>query len=337
MGEVYKAYDTRTERDVAIKVLPANSLRGQRRARFQREARTIARLEHPFVVPLYDFHLPEDPDEQPFLVMRYMTGGTLADKIRRGRLPKEEVVQIIRRIGQALDAAHKRNLVHRDIKPGNILLDDDGYAYLADFGIVKDSAAQESLTGEGQPGTVPYMSPEQIKGEELDGRSDIYALGVVVFEMLTGSLPYGGNLAMIYQGHLNEPIPSVFLHVDDLPDEVDEILRKAMAKNPVDRFRKAEHLARLLEAALQSPTAYMTSRAELVRTQEETFDTESGPAPDGARNHQAVADTAPSPGDAADGGQRRIPPLAGGGRWPGAGAVGGDCPVCKQLARRRER
>ncbi|MCC6605147.1 MAG: protein kinase [Anaerolineae bacterium] len=296
MGEVYKAYDIRTERDVAIKVLPANSLRGQRRARFQREARTIARLEHPFVVPLYDFHLPEDPDEQPFLVMRYMTGGTLADKIRRGRLPREEVVQIIRRVGQALDAAHKRNLVHRDIKPGNILLDDDGYAYLADFGIVKDSAAEESLTGEGQPGTVPYMSPEQIKGEEIDGRSDIYALGVVVFEMLTGSLPYGGNLPMIYQGHLNEPIPSVFLHVDDLPDEVDEILRKALAKNPDERFRKAEHLARLLEAALQSPTAYMTSRAELVRTQEETFDTESGPASDAVPGkNQAVADTAPSP------------------------------------------
>ncbi|MFZ1398009.1 MAG: protein kinase, partial [Candidatus Promineifilaceae bacterium] len=277
MGEVYQAFDTKTERDVAIKVLPANSLLGQRRARFQREARTIARLEHPFVVPLYDFSLPDNPDEQPFLVMRYMTGGTLADKIRHGRLPNDEVIQITRRIGQALDAAHKRNLVHRDIKPGNILLDDDGYAYLADFGIVKDSEAQESLTNDGQPGTAPYMSPEQIMGEELDGRSDIYALGVMVFEMLTGTLPYGGNnLALIFQGHLNEPIPSVFSRVDDLPDEVDEILQKAMAKKPVDRFRKAEHLAHLLEAALQSPTAYMTSRDALVRTQEEMFNTPVG-------------------------------------------------------------
>lgn len=296
MGEVYKAYDTRTERDVAIKVLPANSLQGQRRARFQREARTIARLEHPFVVPLYDFHLPEDTDEQPFLVMRYMTGGTLADKIRRGRLPTEEVAQITRRIGQALDAAHKRNLVHRDIKPGNILLDDDGYAYLADFGIVKDSKAQESLTGEGQPGTVPYMSPEQIRGEVLDGRSDLYALGVVVFEMLTGSLPYGGNLAMIYQGHLNEPVPSIFSRVDDLPVEVDEILRKAMAKKPDERFRKAEHLAKLLEAALQSSTAYMTSRAELVRTQEETFTTDPEPSSGvGSENTPAISETSRSP------------------------------------------
>ncbi|MBK8900435.1 MAG: protein kinase [Anaerolineaceae bacterium] len=298
MGEVYQAYDTHTERDVAIKVLPSNSLKGPRRARFQREARTIARLEHPFVVPLYDFHLPEDPEEQPFLVMRYMTGGTLADKIRRGRLPKEEVVQITRRIGQALDAAHKRNLVHRDIKPGNILLDDDGYAYLADFGIVKDSEAHDSLTGEGQPGTAPYMSPEQIKGEELDGRSDIYALGVVVFEMLTGALPFGGNLGMIFQGHLYEPVPSVFSFVSDLPDEVDELLRKAMAKNPEERFRKAEHLAHLLEAALQSPTAYMTSRDALVRAMEESFDANPGTAVGlsaAPENNQAVSETARSP------------------------------------------
>ena len=277
MGEVYQAFDTKTERDVAIKVLPANSLLGPRRARFQREARTIARLEHPFVVPLYDFNLPESPDEQPFLVMRYMTGGTLADKIRHGRLPNDEVVQITRRVGQALDAAHKRDLVHRDIKPGNILLDDDGYAYLADFGIVKDSKAKESLTNDGQPGTAPYMSPEQIMGNDLDGRSDIYALGVMVFEMLTGTLPFGGNnLALIFQGHLHEPVPSVYSRVKDLPDEIDEILQKAMAKNPADRFRKAEHLAHLLEAALQSPTAYMTSRDALMRTREEQFDTPVG-------------------------------------------------------------
>ncbi|WP_420643343.1 protein kinase domain-containing protein [Candidatus Leptofilum sp.] len=297
MGEVYQAYDTKTERDVAIKILPSDSLKGPRRARFQREARTIARLEHPFVVPLYDFNLPVSQDEQPFLVMRYMTGGTLAKKIRQGRLSGDEVIQITRRIGQALDAAHKRNLVHRDIKPGNILLDDDGYAYLADFGIVKDSEAEEGLTKEGQPGTAPYMSPEQVMGNDLDGRSDIYALGVVVFEMLTGALPFGGNLGMIFQGHVNEPVPSVFKFVNDLPEEVDEILRKAMAKNPQDRFRKAEHLAHLLEAALQSPTAYMTSRDELIRTQEETFDTVtgSGDSGDAYRPDTAVSDTTPTP------------------------------------------
>jgi serine/threonine protein kinase len=280
MGEVYEAFDTKTERHVALKLLPADSLKGPRRARFQREARTIARLEHTFVVPLYDFHLPDNPNEQPFLVMRYMTGGTLADKIRQGRLPSDEVVQITRRIGQALDAAHKKKLVHRDIKPGNILLDDDGYAYLADFGIVKDSESKESLTSDGQPGTAPYMSPEQLGDGKLDGRSDIYALGVVVFEMLTGSLPFGGSLSMIVQGHMHEPVPSVFTFVDDLPDEVDEPLRKAMAKDPADRFSKASHLADLLEAALQSPTAYLTSRDALIRIQEETFATETDSADD---------------------------------------------------------
>ncbi|MCA9920275.1 MAG: serine/threonine protein kinase, partial [Anaerolineales bacterium] len=275
MGEVYEAFDTQTERTVAIKMLPAKVALPRRQERFKREARTVAKLEHPFVVPLYDFSLSEeDQDDPPFLVMRYMMGGSLADKIQQGRLPRDEVITITRRIGQALDEAHKQGLVHRDIKPANILLDQNGYAYLADFGIVKDSGSDERLTGDGQPGTAPYMSPEQVMGQELDGRSDIYALGVVVFEMLTGTLPFGGNnLALIFQGHVNEPVPSVFSRVDDLPDEVDEILHKAMAKKPADRFRKAEHLAHLLEAALQSPTAYMTSRDELVRTLEETFDT----------------------------------------------------------------
>ena len=298
MGEVYQAYDTKTERNVAIKILPADSLKGSRRARFQREARTIARLEHPSVVPLYDFNMPDGPEEQPFLVMRYMTGGTLSDKIKRGRLPHDDVIQITRRIGQALDAAHKRNLIHRDIKPSNILLDDDGYAYLADFGIVKDSAADDSLTGEGQPGTAPYMSPEQIRGEALDGRSDIYALGVVVFEMLTATLPYGGNnQAVILFGHLNEPIPRVYSRVNDLPDEVDEILQKALAKDPADRFHKAEHLAHLLEAALQSPTAYMTSRDALIRAEEETFDTVTGSSDseDYSQLDSAVSNTKPTP------------------------------------------
>ncbi|MAU00245.1 MAG: hypothetical protein CL608_24155 [Anaerolineaceae bacterium] len=289
MGEVYKAYDTQTERDVAIKMLPASALHGPHRERFKREARTIAHLEHPSVVPLYDFNLPDNDDETPFLVMRYMTGGSLADKIRQGRLSVDEVVQITRRIGRGLDAAHKRGLVHRDIKPGNILLDEDGYSYLADFGIVMDPTASLKLTQHGQPGTAPYMSPEQIKGEELDGRSDIYALGVVTFEMLTGALPFGGSLQMIFEGHLNEAVPSVFSFVDDLPEEVDDVLHQALAKNPKDRLHKAEHLAELFEAALQSPSVYERTRNLLADTAETASDWSIAASPT-----ELLVDTKPS-------------------------------------------
>ncbi|VAW34342.1 hypothetical protein MNBD_CHLOROFLEXI01-3469, partial [hydrothermal vent metagenome] len=289
MGEVFQAYDTQTERDVAIKMLSARSLQGDHLKRFKREARTIANLEHPSVVPLYDFHLTEG-EEPPFLVMRHMTGGTLADKIRNGPLPMDEAYQILRRIGEALDAAHSRGLVHRDLKPANILLDQDGYAYLADFGVVKDDMAAESLTSGGQPGTIPYMSPEQIKGETLDNRSDIYSLGVVVFEMLTGKLPFAGNLNTIVQGHIHEPVPSVFTIVDHLSEEVDEVLRKAMAKEPTARFRKASHLSRLLEAASQSPSAYLSTRDALANSadDESEFRLAYPPIKD-------VSDTAPSP------------------------------------------
>ncbi len=263
MGEVFRAYDTQTERDVAIKMLPVHNLKGEHLRRFQLEARTVARLEHPFIVPLYDFSLPAG-DETPFLVMRYMTGGSLADKIRQERLPSEDVYQITRRIASALDAAHDRGLIHRDLKPGNILLDQDGYAYLADFGIVKDTAADESFTRGGQLGTSFYMSPEQIRGEELDHRSDIYALGVVVFEMLTGRPPFTGNLHTIFQGHLNEEIPRVYAFTDGIPVEVDEVLRKAMAKKPNDRYVRASQMAKALEAALQSPSTYQRVQLALI-------------------------------------------------------------------------
>lgn len=298
MGEVYQAYDTQTERNVAIKMLSAQSLHGQRLQRFRREARTIARLEHPFVVPLYDFSLPEG-DEPPYLVMRYMTGGTLADKIRQGRLPADEVYQIIRRIASALDAAHDRGLVHRDLKPGNILLDQDGYAYLADFGIVKDTEAEESLTHGGQLGTSLYMSPEQILGDDLDHRSDIYALGVVAFEMLTGRPPFTGNMHTIFQGHLNEDVPRVYAFADGIPDEVDDVLRKAMAKKPTDRYTRASQMAKALEAALQSPSTYQRLQSVMDAMPEEfefkPLDEVDSEVPDTVPS-PALPDTVATPG-----------------------------------------
>lgn len=260
MGEVFHAFDTQTEREVAIKMLPTRMLRGQRLKRFQLEARTIARLEHPFVVPLYDYSVP-DTDETPFLVMRYMRGGTLADKITQGRLHSDEVAQITRRIADALDVAHARGLVHRDLKPGNILLDQNGYSYLADFGIVKDMGVEEELTDGGQPGTAHYMSPEQITGKMIDGRSDIYSLGVLVFEMLTGEKPFQGNLNTIFQAHIFEDVPRLHNYLPNIPDEVNDVLRRAMAKKPEDRYRQAGQMAQELEAALKSPLAYIRARS----------------------------------------------------------------------------
>ncbi|MCA9946222.1 MAG: protein kinase, partial [Anaerolineales bacterium] len=278
MGEVFKAYDTQTERDVAIKMLPAHNLQGEYLKRFKLEARTVARLEHAFIVPLYDFSLPEG-DDPPFLVMRYMTGGTLAEKIRKGPMPGDEVYQITRRIASALDAAHERGLVHRDLKPGNILLDQNEYAYLADFGIVKDTKADESLTRGAQVGTSLYMSPEQIVGDELDHRSDIYALGVVVFEMLAGRPPFTGNMHTIFQGHLVEEIPRVYSFVDGVPFEVDDVLRKAMAKKPQDRYARASQMAKALEAALQSPSTFERVQHDLAEAAED-FEFKPLPEPD---------------------------------------------------------
>jgi len=279
MGEVFHAYDTQTERDVAIKMLPARMLQGQRLKRFQLEARTIARIEHPFVVPLYDYSVPDtDADEQPFLVMRYMRGGTLADKIAQGRLHSDEVAQITRRIAAALDVAHERNLVHRDLKPGNILLDQNGYSYLSDFGIVKDMGLEDDLTEGGQPGTAHYMSPEQITGKMIDGRSDIYSLGVLVFEMLTGVKPFQGNLNTIFQAHIYEDAPKLYNYIENIPDEVDDVLRRAMAKNPEDRYRKASQMAQELEAALKSPLAYIRARSAMELSESEPLELAANPA-----------------------------------------------------------
>ena len=288
MGAVYRAFDTQTKRDVAIKMLAPGTLHGRWLARFKQEARTIAHLEHPFVVPLYDYSLPEG-NEPPFLVMRYMKGGSLADKIAQGRLPTEEVSQILRRIASALDAAHARGLIHRDLKPGNILLDQDGYTYLADFGIVKDTNAEESLTIGQQLGTSLYMSPEQILGEKLDHRSDIYALGVVAFEMLTGRPPFTGNMHTIFQGHLHEEMPRLYAFATGLPDELDDVLRKAMAKKPQDRYVKASQMAEAFEAALRSPPAYRQYQSFLAETPE-AF--EFKPL---ANEESARSDTKPSP------------------------------------------
>lgn len=249
MATVYLAYDPVLERDVALKLLPNYFAHDPEFfARFEREAKTVAALEHAAIVSMYDYG---EDGEWPYFVMRLMTGGDLKGKIERGPLSLEETARIFGRIGAALDKAHSKGMVHRDLKPGNILFDDDGEAYLSDFGIVKIAEAAESYTRTGNTiGTPQYMSPEQLDGlPDVDGRTDIYALGIILYEMLSGIKPYDHeSLPRIMVMHLNQPIPNILEANPNLPPEIDTIIRKAMAKERNERYPKASELATAVQA-----------------------------------------------------------------------------------------
>ncbi|MBN2549954.1 MAG: protein kinase [Anaerolineales bacterium] len=249
MATVFHAYDPSFERDVALKVLPQVFLHDpQFRTRFEREAKMIARLEHPAIVPVYDFG---EEEGQPYIVMRYMSGGDLTERIESRTLSLAETAKIVNRIAQSLDAAHARNIVHRDLKPGNVLFDQYGNAFLSDFGIARMAEeAGPTLTGTSILGTPSYMSPEQVQGEkDLDGRSDIYALGVLVFQMLTGVMPYQGDTpAKVMMMHVLQPVPSILDFKPDLPTHCEALILKAMAKSPADRFATAGELSLALDS-----------------------------------------------------------------------------------------
>ncbi|MCL4868511.1 MAG: protein kinase [Anaerolineae bacterium] len=240
MGAVYRAYDPRFRREVALKILPASLLADPFfRTRFDREAQAIASLEHLGIVPVYDFG---EADGQPYLVMRLMAGGSLAGRLEKGPLSIQEIIRIYSRLASALDVVHQQNIIHRDLKPANILFDQYGEPYLADFGLAKwvlEGEASKGITGSGAAmGTPAYMSPEQVQGEPLDGRSDVYALGVILFEMLTGARPYEATTPMALAiKHLFDPIPS--LKSPDVPPAFQQVIDRAMAKKREDRYPTA--------------------------------------------------------------------------------------------------
>ncbi|MFP4323881.1 MAG: serine/threonine protein kinase, partial [Anaerolineales bacterium] len=197
MATVYLGYQADIDRDVAIKVLPPHP--GQSTEfieRFQQEARTIARLQHPHILPIFDFGTQNDI---LFLVMPYFTGGSLKDLIAQGPLAPDRALEILRSVAEAVDYAHRQGIIHRDIKPENILLDKEGYAFLSDFGIAKMLEANTSFTASGGViGTPAYMAPEQGQGRpNIDGRVDTYALGVVAWEMLSGNQPFQAETPMM--------------------------------------------------------------------------------------------------------------------------------------------
>ena len=247
MATVYRAYDPSFEREVAIKVLPREMMHDpQFRARFEREIKLVAALEHPSIVPVYDVG---EEDEQPYFVMRFMTGGSLSNWIAKGKIPLEDTARIIGKIAQGLAYAHKKGIIHRDLKPDNILFDDNDDPFISDFGIAKlTEATSGSLTGNsGVIGTPAYMSPEQARGEKIDGRSDVYALGVIVYQMLSGQQPYNADTPMgVAIKHITEPVPEILNINPALPFDVDQIIRSSMAKDKTKRYASAVDLAKAL-------------------------------------------------------------------------------------------
>ncbi|HKI52514.1 MAG TPA: protein kinase [Anaerolineales bacterium] len=248
MATVYHGYDPRFEREVAVKVLPSELLHSdpQFKLRFEREAKIIAQLEHPSIVPVYDVG---DEGGQPYFVMRYMNGLSLSEKIKSKTISIEEAARILGQIAPGLDEAHNKGIVHRDLKPSNILFDSKGTPYISDFGIAKLSQASGNVTGSGIIGTPAYMAPEQASGETVDGRSDIYAFGIILFEMLTGRQPYEADTPMgVAIKHITDPVPEILIVNPNLPPEVDAIIKTAMAKNKDDRFATAVDMVDALRA-----------------------------------------------------------------------------------------
>ena len=243
MATVYKAYQPSMDRYVALKVLPQyHSKDPSFTKRFIQEARTIARLEHKNILPVYDFG---EEEGVAYMAMRYLDGGTLQDILSLGQLPLTEVVEIMSQICAGLDYAHRRGVVHRDIKPANVMVDDEGGVYLTDFGLAKVLEGSSDLTVSGVVmGTPLYMAPEQSVGDEVDGRADIYAAGVILYEMVTGQPPFQAETPMaIVLAHLHEPLPLPRDINPNVPDEIQRVILKALAKKPEDRYQTAKEMA----------------------------------------------------------------------------------------------
>ena len=268
MATVYRAFDPISNREVAIKILPRQMLDNLvTRARFKREIKLIASLEHPSIVPVYD--VGGEDNHQPYFVMRYMSGGSLSDMIKKGRFSLRDAALVIERLAAALDHAHSNGVIHRDIKPDNVLFDTSNNPYISDFGVAKFTESLVSSTNQEVIGTPAYISPEQALGEDVDHRADIYGLGAMLYEMLTGERPFGKDTVIgLALQHVNDPVPNILNLRPDLPGEVDVIIKTAMAKNREHRYSTALELAHELnksayegEPTLQKIPALVDRRA----------------------------------------------------------------------------
>jgi len=252
MANVYRAIQPSMGREVAIKVMPSHLTRDATfLARFNREVQVISRLEHPSILPVYDFG---EENGQPYIVMRYLTGGSLSDRIKKSPegLPLKDIVSIVEQMASALDFAHEQGITHRDFKPSNILLDERGHAYLADFGIAKVSESTLALTGSGIIGTPGYIAPEVSREGHIPHLLDVYALGVTLFEMITGQTPYSADTPMgTLMAHISAPIPNVHEFRSGLPEAMKKVIDTALAKDPAKRYQTAGQLAADLKAVVE--------------------------------------------------------------------------------------
>src|SRR3954470_17487790 len=262
VGVVYVATHLALNRRVALKLIaPELGADESFRERFKQESMTAASIDHPNVIPIY--HAGEE-DGKLYITMRYVEGTDLREQIAaRGKIAPAEVARIVSEVAAALDAAHARGLVHRDVKPANVLMGPAGQAYLTDFGLTKHAGSASGLTKTGMfVGTLDYIAPEQLQGGEVDARVDVYALGCVLYQSLTGNVPFPRDTepAKIW-AHMSEPPPSVTQVGTDVPPQFEQIVQRAMAKDPNDRYLSAGDLARASLAASESRTVTRAERS----------------------------------------------------------------------------
>jgi serine/threonine protein kinase len=263
MGTVYRALQRSVGREVAVKVIrPGLANDPEFIRRFESEAQLVARLEHPRIVPLYDYW--REPDGA-YLVMRYLRGGSLRQVLSEGPLDVERIVRISDQIALALASAHRQGVIHRDVKPANILFDEEGNAYLSDFGIAKDLAAVTSWTDRGPPSPVAsYLSPEESRGEAVTQLSDIYSLGVVLFECLTGRHPFADARGRALLDRVTrEPLPPVRSVRPEVPGAADDVFARATSTEPSERYPDATSLASALHQALTAAPVEPIRAADL--------------------------------------------------------------------------
>jgi len=273
MAVVYRATDTMLDRNVAVKMILTETTNRDKTQkllrRFNREAKTLAGLSHPNIVKVLDYG---EHENMPYIVMEYISGGALR-KILGRPIPYAEAAAMLAPIAHALQHAHRKKIVHRDVKPENILINDSNQPMLSDFGILKFVDVEESqgLTGTGKiVGTPAYMSPEQIRGREVDGRADMYSLGIVFFEMVTGRKPFNANTPIeLSMQHLHDPIPKAKQFIRDLPLEVDKVIAKSIAKDPEDRYPNMAAFAQALEKLSGTTARTTTAERRAIKAAEE--------------------------------------------------------------------